>query len=189
MNNILIISGHPDLEHSTANGRIIERVQTAFPKTVVRRLDTLYPDGTIDAAAEQAALAQADVIVWQFPFYWYSAPALMRSWLEGVLTYGFAYGSSGDKLHGRKLIVSLTAGGSAEGYSKGGYEGFDIEDYFPQFVSTAHLCGMDYQAPVYSYNMAYLPGISSEADLAAIRSRADEHAAQLIERIREALAS
>ena len=68
MNNILIISGHPDLEHSTANRRIIERVQTAFPQTVVRRLDSLYPDGAIDAAAEQAALAQTGVIVWRFPF-------------------------------------------------------------------------------------------------------------------------
>lgn len=103
MNNILIISGHPDLEHSTANRRIIERVQTAFPQTVVRRLDTLYPDGAIDAAA--------------------------------------------------------------------------------------HLCGMNYQAPVYSYNMAYLPGISSEADLVGIRSRADAHAEELIARIRAALAS
>lgn len=189
MKNILIISGHPDLDNSTANRRIIEHVQRAFPQARVRRLDRLYPDGHIDAAAEQAALEAADVIVWQFPFYWYSAPALMRRWLEVVLTHGFAYGSTGNKLHGRKLIVSLTAGGSAEGYSKGGYEGFDIEDYFPQFVSTAHLCGMDYQTPVHSYSMAYLPGISSEADLPAIRQRADEHAAKLIERIRAAQAS
>ena len=87
------------------------------------------------------------------------------------------------------LIMLLSAGCSTDGYSKGGYQGFDTEDYFPQFESTAHLCGMAYPVPVYSYNMAYLPGISSEAELAAIRSRADEHAARLIERIREALAS
>ena len=61
----------------------------------------------------------------------------------------------------------LSAGCSTDGYSKGGYQGFDTEDYFPQFESTAHLCGMAYPVPVYSYNMAYLPGISSEAELAA----------------------
>lgn len=68
MKNILVISGHPELNHSVANATILDEVATALPDAEIRRLDWLYPDGKINIAAEQESLLWADVIVWQFPF-------------------------------------------------------------------------------------------------------------------------
>ena len=44
---------------------------------------------------EQQRLADHDLIVLQFPLYWYTGPALLKEWLDLVWLQGFAYGESG----------------------------------------------------------------------------------------------
>ena len=68
MKNILIISGHPNLQHSLANAEILAEVGKSLPQAEIRKLDALYPNRLFDIAAEQDALLKADVIVLQFPF-------------------------------------------------------------------------------------------------------------------------
>ena len=70
MKNILIISGHPDLQHSLANAEILAEVEKSLPQAEIRKLDALYPNRQFDITAEQDALLKADVIVLQFPFSW-----------------------------------------------------------------------------------------------------------------------
>ena len=45
MAHILVVSGHPDLNHSIANATILDELATALPDAEIRRLDLLYPDG------------------------------------------------------------------------------------------------------------------------------------------------
>ena len=118
MSKILVISGHPHLDRSNMNAAILESLEDKFNGDIleVRRLDELYPDFNIDAKAEQEALVDADIIVLQFPIYWYNVPSLLKKWIEDVLEYGFAYGSSGTALHGKKLLLSFTAGSGADVY-------------------------------------------------------------------------
>ena len=52
--------------------------------------------------------------------FWYNAPALMRQWFESVLEHGFAYGSKGKALEGKKLILSFTTGSPDDAYREGG---------------------------------------------------------------------
>lgn len=184
MKKVLVISGHPNLAQSTTNSMIINELEKQLGNVEIRRLDALYPDYQIDVAAEQQALAAADVIVWQFPFYWYSTPALLKKWIDDVHTHGFAYGSTGDKLHGKPLIVSFTTGGSAQDYSAGGHEGMELPAFFPQFSQTAHLCGMDFHTPIYSQSMHYIAGVSSDEELAGVQARAKDHAERLVAKIR-----
>ena len=134
MKQVLIISGHPDSAQSTANALIIKEVLKQLANVEIRYLDKLYPDYQIDVAAEQDALIRADVIVWQFPFYWYSTPALLKKWIDDVHTHGFAYGSTGNKLHGKKLIISFTTGGTSRDYSESGHEGMEL----PAFSRHSH---------------------------------------------------
>ena len=178
MPNILIISGHPDLKNSVANATILEHIQSALPQTEIRKLDSLYPDYRIDVAAEQAALARADIIVWQFPFSWYSLPGLMKHWLDQVFTHGFAHGAQG-KLGGKKLLLSFTTGAPAALYQEDGYFGHTIEQYLPPFATLATLCNLDYQPPQYTCGISY----TNRADEAAIRAQqalASAHAERLI---------
>lgn len=177
MQNVLIISGHPNLQESVGNATILHDVAQALPQAEIRRLDTLYPDYQIDVAAEQAALLKADVIVWQFPFSWYSVPGLMKLWIDQVMVHGFAHGSTA-KLGGKKLILSFTTGAPQALYTADGFFGHTIEDYLIQFETTARLCNLDLQPPVYTSGISYAG--RDDALIAQQKMAAKEHAARLV---------
>ncbi|PJK09917.1 NAD(P)H dehydrogenase [Lysobacteraceae bacterium NML08-0793] len=184
MKNVLIISGHPNLGESVANRAILDEVAARLPQAQIRKLDALYPDWQIDIAAEQAALQQADIIVWQFPFHWYSLPALMKKWLDEVFVFGFAHGE-GAVLGGKKLMVSFTTGAPAAAYARDALMKHAIEDYCAIFESTAILCGLALQPPIYSCGVSYTTRASAEARAAQI-TQAKAHAARLIAAIEAA---
>ena len=183
MKNVLIISSHPDLSTSVANATILDEVAKALPDAEIRRLDSLYPDYRFDIAAEQAALLQADVVVLQFPFSWYSMPGLLKLWLDKIFPHGFSHGSKG-KLGGKKLLFSFTTGAPAVAYQKDGSMKHTVEDYFPAFETTATLCNLDFVKPIYTCGISY----TARDDAAAInaqKEQAREHAARLIAKIKE----
>ncbi|QGY32566.1 NAD(P)H-dependent oxidoreductase [Pantoea cypripedii] len=180
MQNVLIISGHPDLTQSVGNATILKEVANTLPGVEIRYLDTLYPGYQIDVAAEQAALLKADVIVWQFPFSWYSVPGLMKLWIDQVFLHGFAHGSTA-QLKGKKLVVSFTTGAPQSLYSPEGLFGHDLEDYLIQFNTTAALCNLELQAPIYTCGISYAG--RDEAKTAEQIIIAKEHASRLISAI------
>ena len=112
----LIILAHPDFSQSVANKAVIEHLQNSGLNIEIRDLAALYPDYRIDTAAEQQALLRHQTIVFQYPLYWYNMPAILKQYFDSVLTYGFAYGTGGDKLKGKKFIHSYTTGSGAETY-------------------------------------------------------------------------
>lgn len=181
MSQVVVISGHPELQSSNANKVILQRLSESHHHVDIRRLDQLYPDYNIDVAAEQQALLEADVVVLQFPFYWYSVPALLKKWIDDTFSYNFAYGAQGDKLKGKDFILSFTIGGPEEAYAPTGYNHFRIEELMKPLEQTAYLAGMNYQPPVYSHRMVYIPDVYNT--LEAVNSHAEAHAASLIEQL------
>lgn len=182
MSKVLIISGHPSLGQSSANSVVLEEVKKLLPEVEISQLDALYPDFNINVEAEQAKLTAADVIVWQFPVHWFSIPALLKKWLDDVFTYGFAYGSTGDKLHGKKLILSATVGSAAENYVDSETSN-SIQQLFKPLFQSASFSGMVNAEPVVSYGMLYLPGMFPEEALTAVQEKAKAHAQRLVEAI------
>lgn len=183
MKNVLIVSGHPDLNGSVVNAEILQVVKQTLPDAKIRCLDSLYPTYQFDIEAEQAAVLDADVIVFQFPFSWYSVPGLMKLWIDKVFVHGFAHGSTA-KIGGKKLIISITAGAPNEAYQKEGFLKHAIEDYLPQFESFATLCGLDYQASVITCGVSYVG--RDEAKAAEQKVMAQDHAKRLINAIEKA---
>ncbi|WP_162048448.1 NAD(P)H-dependent oxidoreductase [Vibrio taketomensis] len=182
MSQVLVISGHPDLDSSYTNSVVLQLVSEQLDNVSVRRLDELYPDYQIDVAAEQQALIAADVVILQFPFYWYSVPALLKKWIDDVFSFNFAYGTHGDKLKGKDLILSFTIGGPAESYEPLGYNHFTIEQLIHPLQQTSYLAGMNFQKPIYSHRMVYIPNVYNE--LEDVQARATEHAQRLIASVR-----
>lgn len=187
MSKVVVISGHPELEKSNANEIILEALVNSELDVDIRRLDELYPDYKIDVEAEQAALLKAELVVLQFPFFWYSVPALLKKWLDDTFTYDFAYGSKGDKLKGKGLILSLTVGGPEEAYKPLGYNHFRMEELLKPLEQTAYLAEMEYHQPIYSHSMVYIPNIYNT--LEAVEQRAKEHSEQLIQSLSAKLGS
>lgn len=183
MSRILIISGHPDLSASVANAAILAHVARELPEAEIRRLDALYPDYQFDIEAEQSALLAADIIVFQFPFSWYALPGLMKLWLDKVFLHGFSHGSKG-RLDGKKLLLSFTTGAPAAVYQKDGAFGHTVEDYLPQFATTAALCNLDYQGAMYTNGVSY-SARDDEAKINAQRELAENHGARLVAKLKE----
>ncbi|WP_420546679.1 NAD(P)H-dependent oxidoreductase [Curvivirga sp.] len=183
MAKTVVISGHPDLEQSNTNKVILDELRKELDDLVIRRLDILYPDYKIDVEAEQKALLEADIIILQFPFYWYSIPALLKKWIDDVFSYNFAYGAQGDKLKGKQFILSFTVGGPEESYDPLGYNHFSIEQFMYPLQQTAYLAGMQYNKPIFTHRMVYIPGVYNK--LEDVQFRAKKHAEQLISRVHE----
>ena len=180
MKNILIVSGHTNLETSVANRKILEVLAERLPNAEIVKLDRLYPDFRIDVAAEQARLLKADVIVLQFPIFWYSAPSLLERWMEETFVHGFSHGSKGDKLAGKKLVLSFTTGAPEALYAKDGPMGFTLEEFLPCFKATARLCRMEYAGEVHTCGVSYAMRTSPEK-IEEQNAASVAHAERLIE--------
>ena len=176
MTQILVINAHPDPDKSTAGKAILEAFAKLRPQAEVRNLVELITPSGFDVEAEQAALVKADVIVWQFPFYWYSVPAIMKKWIDDVLTHGFAYGTGGTALHGKRLLLSFTTGAPASEYAHGRSMNWPVEDFLPPLLQTAKLCGLETLAPIWSTGMSFIAGVHTDADRERILNEAQCHA-------------
>lgn len=138
----LIIVSHPTLADSNAQRFLWE----SLPAEGVtwHHLESVYPDGQIDREAEQRQLLQYDRIIFQFPFYWYSSPALLKQWQDVVLTDGFAYGNDGGRLSGKEFGLVLALGVNEREYQAGGREGFTISELTRPYQAMAKKCDMVY---------------------------------------------
>jgi NAD(P)H dehydrogenase (quinone) len=118
---------------------------------------------TADIKAEIEKLLWADVLILQFPLWWFAMPAILKGWVDRVFAYGFAYGVGehsdqrwGDRygegaLAGKRAMLIVTAGGWKEHYSPRGVNG-PIEDLlFPIHHGILYYQGYDVLPPFVAY--------------------------------------
>jgi putative NADPH-quinone reductase len=147
----LIVVVHPDLNNSLINKRWIKELQKHPEKYVIHDLHSAYPDGKIDITREQQLIESFDKIVFQFPFYWFNCPPLLKKWLDDVLTYGWAYGSkSGYKLQDKKITLAITAGIDEEEYTALGKYKYTLKELTAPFEITFQYVKANYQ-PLFAY--------------------------------------
>lgn len=140
----LVIIAHPDMASSKVN-RMWRDALEKEESIVIHELYKEYPDLKIDVEKEQALLETYDRIVYQFPLYWYSYPPLLKKYFDEVFLYGFAYGSTGDKLHGKKMALGITIGSTKEAYTPEGSNQYTIDELLLPFKATTNLIGVDYK--------------------------------------------
>jgi len=145
-NPVLILYAHPSPNRSKVN-RYLFQAATALDFIRGHDLYDLYPHMHVDVAAEQQALRQHGAVVLQFPLYWYSAPSLMKEWIDTVLTSGFSHGGGEQALAGKKFMVAVTTGGGFNAYADGAVHGALLSTYLAPFEQTARFCGMHIELP------------------------------------------
>ncbi len=177
MASVLVLYAHPAPHKSRINRRLAAAAREVAGVTF-RDLYELYPDFLIDVEEEQKLLKEHDVIVLQHPFYWYSAPSLVKEYLDLVLTYGWAYGEGGTALQGKIFLQAISAGGSEEIYCTEGRNRFTIRQLLAPFDQTASLCGLRYLAP------HVIHGANQLADVASIQPQVQRYA-RLLKALRD----
>ncbi|WP_416423878.1 NAD(P)H-dependent oxidoreductase [Pseudomonas sp. App30] len=112
-----------------------------------------------DIAAEQAKLLWADAVIFQFPLWWFSMPAIMKGWFDRVYAYGFAYGVGehsdtrwGNRygegsMQGKRAMLVVTSGGWESHYSERGINGPMADLLFPIHHGMLHYPGFDVLPP------------------------------------------
>lgn len=145
--NTLVLVFHPHLTDGSRINRHLAEAARSIPQVTLRDEYALYPDFQIDVASEHNALLSADRVVWQFPFYWYSSPALLKQWEDMVLQHGWAYGTGGDKLHGKELMIAVSIGGSVDKYRHSGAFGVTVPELLRPIETTAKYTGMTWLDP------------------------------------------
>ncbi|WP_205401642.1 NAD(P)H-dependent oxidoreductase [Streptococcus lutetiensis] len=137
---------HPDLTNgSRVNASLAKAASEAGFE--VRDVYHMYPDFKIDVAAEQAVLEESDRIVLQFPIYWYQTPALLKQWFDAVLEYGWAYGSTGNALQGKEVILAVSFGAQREDYQLEGRFHTTVEEVLKPIATIQYHTGLLFLEP------------------------------------------
>ena len=116
--------------------------------------------GTIaaDIAAEQAKLTAADLVIFQFPVWWFGMPAIMKGWANRVFARGFAYlpGRKYDTgmFHGKRVMVAASTGTSEDTYAPDGIDGDILAVLWPIHNGLLRYTGFEVLPPY----VAYMPG-------------------------------
>ncbi len=183
MSKVLVVIAHPDIEKSIGNKTIIEKFKKLKPDAEYDELYKLYPDFKIDIKKEQEKLKKADIIILQFPMYWYNSPSLMRKWFEDVLAHGFAYGTKGKVLEGKKLIVSITTGAPEDAFKEGGFQNYTIDELTKGFHQLANLCSMKWDGFLVSGGLTFFLRDKPE-EMQKMIQKLEKHAEQLYAKIK-----
>lgn len=76
-----------------------------------------------DIVREQRRVAEADLVILQFPLWWGGVPAILKGWGERVYSYGFGYADGlrfdTGVFRGRRAMVSMTSGGTRARFGAG----------------------------------------------------------------------
>lgn len=117
--------------------------------------DTIVPanpeDVPEDLRIEREKVEWADYIIFQFPMWWTSAPAIVKGWFDRVFAANFAYGPGiydQGNFKGKKAMLSFTTGGRHLGsYGARGLKGEMSERLFGIQHEILYFSGMEVIEP------------------------------------------
>lgn len=165
------VTGLGDFEGDRADADFL-----SIPKEQTHAIEA----GTLaaDIVTEQEKLANADLVIFQFPVWWFGMPAILKGWADRVFARGFAYlpGRKYDTgmFKGKTAMVVATTGTSADTYAPDGIDGDILTVLWPIHNGLLRYSGFDVLPPF----LAYMPGrvgeAGREAYLDAYRKRLGE---------------
>jgi len=112
-----------------------------------------------DLDAEMRKVEWCDLMIWQFPLWWFSVPAILKGWYDRVFAMGRFYGYGRiyetGVLKGKRAMLSLTTGGPRENYAADGLNG-DINGILrPIHRGMLEFVGFEVLAPQIFYAPAH----------------------------------
>jgi NAD(P)H dehydrogenase (quinone) len=160
MSKILMITAHPTKENLTRGITDLYEAQKKKQGHTVRVID-LYEEVQLpyytfesfgessvseDAKRYQEMVTDADEIVFVYPFWWGTMPAILKNWIDTVFTMGFAakYGKNGRPiglLQGKSVRIFCTSGAPTFIYCINGIRGANKKIWRKTIVE---FCGMKF---------------------------------------------
>ncbi|MHB9841841.1 NAD(P)H-dependent oxidoreductase [Paraburkholderia terrae] len=127
-----------------------------------------------DVQVELDKLLWCDLLVLNFPIFWFSTPAILKGWIDRVLVSGVVYGGKRfyDRggLRGKRALVSVTLGGQEHMFGSRGIHGPLQEMLKHLLQGTLAYTGLQVHTPFIGWHVPY---ISSDDRLAILRAWRD----------------
>jgi NAD(P)H dehydrogenase (quinone) len=135
-----------------------------------------------DIVSELEKLAQADLVIFHFPLWWMSVPAVLKGWFDRVLAMGVAW--DGGKIYetglmrGKKAMLCVTVGGPEDFFRPDGKHRATVQQLLhPVQHGTLAFCGFDVLEPYIVVNSLG----KSKQDIEAILSEYQFKAEHIID--------
>ncbi len=190
--NVLIIHAHPNPNSFNAALRdvAVRTLSRSGHSILLSDLYTMRFNPVLSARELQGDLSEiqpeidkvrrADLLLFQFPDWWYGMPAIMKGWIDRVFAFGFAYDDEhsfeNGLLRGKKAMLSLTVG-AREDYFQQAPQRDLMRVLEPIHYGILAYCGLEVLPPF----IAYGPGEMSEAERKATLEAFREHLQKLPE--------
>lgn len=133
--------------------------------------DSLAPD----IRAEIGKLLWCDLLILNFPVFWFSTPAMLKGWIDRVLISGLTYGGlrfyDRGGLVGKRVMISITIGAQEHMLSEGGIHG-PLEDMLRHLLQgTLAYTGMTVLPPFVAWHVPYVSAEAREQIMQGYRHR------------------
>lgn len=128
-----------------------------------------YEAGSIDPQirSEIEKVRACDLLILNFPVFWFSAPAMLKGWIDRVFISGVFYGGKriygGGGMKGKKAMLSVTLGGREDMLSEDGIHGDLGTMLRPLTQGTLGYVGMEVLPTFAAYHVPYLKPEQREA--------------------------
>lgn len=137
-----------------------------------------------DIRGEQAKLLAAELVVLQFPLWWFGPPAILKGWFDRILVNGFAFGVKdpdtgrvrkyGDGgLVGRRGLAVVTAGDRGSAMERRGISGHLDDVLYPLLHGTFHYTGIEPLRPHLLSSVHHWPDGQFDREVERLVSRVD----------------
>lgn len=116
-----------------------------------------------------------DLMIWQFPLWWFGLPAVLKGWVDRVLAMGRTYGGgriyAAGVFRGKRALLSLTTGGPEDAYRKGAFNGDITAILRPIHRGMLQFVGFDVLQPQIVYGPVRLTDEQRKLQLATYAAR------------------
>jgi NAD(P)H dehydrogenase (quinone) len=125
--------------------------------------------------SEIAKIEWCDLMLWQFPLWWFGLPAIFKGWVDRVFAMGRTFGGGryyqSGVFHGKRALLSLTTGGMEDAFRKQGFNGDIAGILRPIHRGMLQFVGFDVLAPQIVYAPARLPEEERQQQLLTFSKR------------------
>lgn len=128
-----------------------------------------------DVQAELDKLLAADLLLMQFPLWWFSMPAILKGWIDRVFAFGAAYdfGRTWDNgvFAGKRAMLSITASAPEAAFATDGRSGDMERVLWPIHAGILALCGYSVLPPFIAHGIPFVGAEAMQAEVDRFRQR------------------
>jgi NAD(P)H dehydrogenase (quinone) len=121
-----------------------------------------FESGTLseDIRAEIEKVEWCDMLILNFPIFWFSAPAILKGWIDRVFASGRFYGGKrfydNGGMQGKKAMVTVTLGGQPHMFGPDAIHGEMDVMLRPILRGALAYCGFEVLPPYVAYHVPYI---------------------------------